>query len=111
MSASSTGRFLVNFIAQKYPANIVINETKEPNNITQISPVASMPTLPAAASGPGVGGTKVCVAYEPVAREARETITLIFDFFATVLLCEDNITYPESQKTGIETNQPMIDID
>src|SRR5699024_1062326 len=111
MSASSTGRSLVNFIAQKYPANIVINETKDPNKITHISPVGSIPTLPAAAIGPGVGGTNVCDAYNPVAKETDGTITFVFDFLATALLNEDSMTKPESQNTGIETIQPIIDMD
>src|SRR5690625_653841 len=67
----------------------------------------SAPILPAAAIGPGVGGTNVCVAYKPVANAIETEATATFACLAIAFFKEDKITKPESQKTGILTIAPI----
>src|SRR5699024_1123421 len=64
--------------------------------------------LPAAAIGPGVGGTKLCVANKPVARATASEATATLARLAKAFFKEDKIIYPESQKTGILTIAPII---
>jgi len=66
------------------------------------------PVIPAAAMGPGVGGTMVWVAYRPVARAIAMTAIELPDSLAKALFNGVKITYPESQNTGMETTYPAI---
>ncbi len=63
--------------------------------------------IDAAANGPGVGGTKTCVAYNPAARDVPSTASDIPVFLFIALFNVDRITYPESQNTGIDTINPV----
>ena len=58
--------------------------------------------LLAAAIGPGVGGTNVCVADRPVDSAVAMTAIETPDFFDSDLFNADRMTKPESQNTGIE---------
>ena len=58
--------------------------------------------LLAAAMGPGVGGTNVCVAYNPVDSAVAMTAMETPDFFDNDLFRADRMTKPESQNTGID---------
>lgn len=68
----------------------------------------SAPIFLAAAIGPGVGGTSVCVAYKPVASATDMEATATFARLANAFLKLDKITKPESQKTGMDTIKPII---
>ena len=61
----------------------------------------SAPKVPAMAMGPGVGGTRQCVAYRPpdsaVAITAREMLLCC----ASARLIGESTTKPESQNTGM----------
>jgi hypothetical protein len=67
------------------------------------------PRLAAAANGPGVGGTNVCVVYNPEA-SANESCAELVDDEANAGINRDKIINPESQKTGIPTSTPITDI-
>ncbi len=64
--------------------------------------------IPAAAIGPGVGGTSVWDAVKPSANATAEADNVIFAFFERLLFRGDRRMKPLSAKTGIETNHPMI---
>lgn len=96
--------------AHMWPANATGMEKIRPITMTQNSPSGPIPTFVAAAIGPGVG----VQAYEwrinrlTVQRPGVTTLTPVFfvnDFFR-----EERITYPQSQKTGMDTIQPIMDI-
>jgi len=78
-----------------------------PNTIT--IPISAS-RFPAAAIGPGVGGTNVWVAYNPEERATAMVAMEMFAFFASVLLSDERITNPLSQKTETDTTAPVIDI-
>jgi len=67
-----------------------------------------MPRFPAAASGPGVGGTKVCVAYRPVIRAMVIATSETLARTAMAFFRELRMTKPESQNTGTDTMKPMM---
>lgn len=68
----------------------------------------SAPIFPAAAIGPGVGGTSVCVAYKPFASATDMEATATFARLANAFLKLDKLTKPESQKTGMDTIKPIM---
>ena len=58
--------------------------------------------LDAAASGPGVGGTKTWGANRPVERATPRDFNGIFDFIEIDFMVFERIMKAASQKTGIE---------
>ena len=54
--------------------------------------LSARPRLPAAAMGPGVGGTKLCVAYSPVASATLMAMEETFRRFASVSFSELRMT-------------------
>ncbi len=71
-----------------------------PNSITR---PRLAPRMPAAAIGPGVGGTRQWVAVRPRPRAIAGPASEILALFESALFKGDKITKPESANTGIET--------
>ena len=63
--------------------------------------------LNAAASGPGVGGTKTWGANNPVDNATVKPVKGILVCFESVLFILDMITKAASQKIGIDTKYPI----
>ena len=63
--------------------------------------------VPTTASGPGVGGTMKWVMYSPIPRIPPSQTMDFLVRRENSLAREDRITKPESQKTGMETTQPV----
>lgn len=78
-------------MAQSSPASAVTAATSRPTAITNPSD-CSRPRLPAAAIGPGVGGTKVWVAYSPVASATLMATTDTFMRAASAFFSELRMT-------------------
>ncbi|MNJ69382.1 hypothetical protein D3C77_657250 [compost metagenome] len=78
-------------LAHSMPASAVTNATTRPTAITSPS-WDSSPRLPAAAMGPGVGGTKVWVAYRPVASATLMATTDTFMRVARAFFSELRMT-------------------
>ncbi len=78
-------------MAQSIPASAATAETSKPTAITSPSDPSS-PRLPAAAIGPGVGGTKVWVAYRPVASATLMATTETFIRAARAFFSELRMT-------------------
>ena len=77
-----------------------------PINITKPKSLPA-PTLDAAASGPGVGGTSVCVVYNPEDSANVYEAGAVAVFIAKDGISLERIIKPESQKTGIPTTIPI----
>ena len=94
--------FFRNRLAYSSPAPAEIAATTRPRPINRPR-LSTTFRFDAAASGPGVGGTIVCVAYSPVIRAmdmaTRETLALS----ARAFLSELRMMKPESQNTGMDT--------
>src|SRR5688500_3293304 len=78
-----------------------------PVSINQPKSLA-IPELPAAANGPGVGGTSTCVVYKPVASAMLIAAYEVLVCFDKDRARFDRITKPESQKTGMPVIAPSV---
>ena len=67
----------------------------------------SAPKIPVTAKGPGVGGTNICVACNPIAKAIAIVVMLTAVSLDILFAKGDNKTYAESQNTGIETKYPV----
>lgn len=84
-----------------------IKEINNPvNNPTINNNPISTSRIAAAAKGPGVGGTKTCAEYSPVARHTARIIIFLPDTSDTSLIIEDIKINAASQKTGIDIINP-----
>ena len=88
-----------NILIHKYPPM----ETSIPENNPTINnnPISAL-RIAAAASGPGVGGTKTCAEYNPVAKHTARTIIFFPVTLDISLIIEDIKINAASQKTGID---------
>ncbi len=89
------------------PAIAATAATAKPSSNTF---VRSAPRMPAAATGPGVGGTSVCVASKPSAKAIEVAAILTPALRLSVLLSVERRIKPLSQKTGIDRKYPMMPI-
>ena len=97
------GTLAATFILKMYPASIARKLTGNPKRMT--SPRLA-PRIPAAAMGPGVGGTRQCVDVSPRLNAIAGAASVIFADLESALFSGESITKPESAYTGRETIQP-----
>src|SRR5690606_26016051 len=88
-----------NFVAYIIPTNVAKALTGTPTSKT--IPKSAL-NIPAAAMGPGVGGTNVCVAVRPNPSATAGPAKEMPAFFDKVLLSEDTSKKPLSAYTGME---------
>ncbi len=88
------------FFAKIIPTTNAMILTGKPNAMT--SP-RSAPRIPAAAMGPGVGGTMVCEAIKPKPKAMAGPAIEIFAFLERLLFNGCNNIKPLSANTGMET--------
>ena len=107
LSASSAAlTFFPMKFEKKYPAASGKMEQTTPSPMTR-SRLSPIPNVFAAAIGPGVGGMKTCAMYSPEPRPIDMATDEAPVLCTRALRIGFRITKPESQKTGIETTQPM----
>jgi hypothetical protein len=87
-------------VANSQPTTSAHRLTSKPHII--VSP-KSAPMMPAAATGPGVGGTMVWVAYSPRLSAIALAARVMPALRASAFISGDSSTKPESQNTGMET--------
>ena len=100
----SLNSFLNTNLNQKYPDIETIDPTIIP--IINNNPM-SAPIMADAAIGPGVGGTKTCAEYKPVAKHIDRKMIFFFVIFDKSLTIEDISMNAASQKTGIDIINPI----
>src|SRR5690606_41739476 len=105
-SSSSSISLPMKRLAQSMPAMAVMKATTRPTSMTRPR-LDSSPRLPAAAMGPGVGGTKVWVAYSPVARATLMATTETSMRAARAVFDALGMTEAETQDTGMEHSQAL----
>ena len=93
------------FIEKNHPDIMATKLTGRPKRIT-IPRSASR--IPAAATGPGVGGISECVTYNPRLNAIAVTARVTFICLAKALANGDKTIKAESQKTGMLTIYPTM---
>src|SRR3546814_4301684 len=104
ISPGSTKIFAATLWAKSKAAPKATPDAIKPSPMTM---PRSAPRMPAAATGPGVGGTKACVQDNPnpnaTAVPAKEGHTFLF----RLLFNDESKTTALSAKTGMEIKKPM----